>query len=107
MPEISLIITTRSRPNLLPRAVESAKKAGTDVEIIVVDDASTDETSEVCKRLSGIKYVRIDRNQGLGGARNIGILASSCEYISFLDDDDVRLPGSLDAQLALLKANKD
>jgi glycosyltransferase involved in cell wall biosynthesis len=76
MPSVSIIIPTCNRPQLLPRAVESARAAGTDVEIIVVDDASHDETAAVCARLSGIKYIRLERNQGVAGARNVGILAA-------------------------------
>ncbi|MGE0132037.1 MAG: glycosyltransferase family 2 protein [Blastocatellales bacterium] len=102
-PSVSIIIPTHSRPHLLPRAVESAKKAGTDVEVIVIDDASRDETAQVCARLDGIKYVRCDRNRKVAGARNLGILASSADYISFLDDDDVRLPGTLDIQVKALE----
>lgn len=102
MPRTSIIITTRSRPRLLPRAIASARASGKDVEIVVVDDASTDETAEVCRTIPGIKYVRIDRNQGVAGARNIGLVASSGEYLAFLDDDDVRLPGSLDQQIRIL-----
>jgi glycosyltransferase involved in cell wall biosynthesis len=107
MPRVSVIIPTHSRPGLLPRAVESAKTAGEDVEVIVVDDASTDATAEVCKSLSGIKYVRLDRNQGVAGARNVGLLASSADFIAFLDDDDLRLPGSLDVQVAALERNME
>ncbi len=103
MASISLIIPTHSRPHLLPRAVESALVAGTDVEVVVVDDASTDDTAEVCRGMKGINYVRLDHNQGVAGARNVGVLASSAEYITFLDDDDLRLPGSLDLQLAVLR----
>lgn len=102
---VSVIIPTHNRPHLLPRAVESACAAGTDVEIIVVDDASVDGTAEVCRKLNGIKYVRLDRNLGVAGARNVGILESSGKYIAFLDDDDLRLPGSLDVQVAELEAN--
>ena len=105
MPKVSLIIPTHDRPHLLPRAVESARAAGTDVEIIVVDDASTDETAEVCRNLANIKYVRAERNQGVAGARNIGIFQSTARYVAFLDDDDLRLPGSLDIQVAALEAN--
>lgn len=101
MARVSLIIPTFDRPHLLARAVTSALSAGTDVEVIVVDDASTDSTAEVCASLPGIKYVRLERNQGVAGARNIGVLESSAEFIAFLDDDDLRLPGSLDRQLAL------
>jgi glycosyltransferase involved in cell wall biosynthesis len=107
MPTASVIIPTHNRPLLLPRAVESARAAGSDVEIIVVDDASIDETAAVCRELVGIKYVRLDRNQGVAGARNVGILASSSEFIAFLDDDDLRLPCSLDLQTEALAANPE
>jgi len=103
----SIIIATHNRPHLLRRAVESAFLAGTDVEVIVVDDASTDETAAVCRDLAGIKYVRVERNQGVAGARNLGLLISTGEYITFLDDDDVRLPGSIDRQINLLQADSE
>ena len=101
MIKASIIITTHNRPHLLPRAVESARAAGTGVEIVVVDDASTDETAEVCQKLAGIKYVRVEHNQRVAGARNVGVVASRGEYLSFLDDDDTRLPDSLDRQIDL------
>ncbi len=107
MANISVIIPTHSRPHLLPRAVESALAAGTDVEVVVVDDASTDDTAEACRGMKGINYVRLDHNQGVAGARNVGVLTSSAEYIAFLDDDDLRLPGSLDLQLAMLRNTPD
>ena len=104
MATASIIITTHNRPHVLPRAVESARQSARDVEIVVVDDASSDETAEICQKLSNINYVRMERNQGVAGARNIGLVASCGEYVSFLDDDDTRMPGSLDQQLCLLKA---
>ena len=107
MAKVSLIIPTFERPHLLPRAVESALRAGRDVEVIVVDDASTDETATVCARLREIKYVRLDRNQGVAGARNAGVLESTSEFIGFLDDDDLRLPDSLEHQLSLFDTMPD
>lgn len=103
MPKASIIITTHNRPALLPRAVSSARASGTDLEIVVVDDASSDQTAEVCKALSNINYVRVERNQRVAGARNIGLVASHGEYLSFLDDDDTRLPDSLDQQIEVLR----
>lgn len=102
MPLVSLIIPTHHRPHLLPYAIASAKSSARDVEVIVVDDASSDDTYQVCNTFKDIKYVRIERNQGVAGARNVGIIASSSEYIGFLDDDDTRLFGSLDRQLEIL-----
>ena len=105
MARVSVIIPTHSRPQLLVRAIDSARAAATDVEIIVVDDASSDETADVCRAISDIKYVRVERNQGVAGARNIGLLHSTSKYIAFLDDDDLRLPGSLDVQVEALEAD--
>jgi glycosyltransferase involved in cell wall biosynthesis len=108
MPRISVIIATRNRCALLPRAVESARRAADDVEIIIVDDASDDQTAEVCARWSNlqcVRYVRAQRRLGLGGARNVGLISSTAPYVTFLDDDDVRLPDSLDRQVALLDAD--
>ena len=105
MARVTVIIPTHCRPQQLPRAVESARAAGSDVEVIIVDDASTDDTARVCRNLEGIKYVRLEHNQGVAGARNVGVLASSADYIALLDDDDLRLPGSLDRQVAALEAD--
>ena len=105
MPKVSVIIATRNRSHLLPRAVESARHAGNEIEIVVIDDASTDQTADVCAKYSDcVRYVRLQRRLGLGGARNVGLISSTAPYIAFLDDDDVRLPGSLDKQIALLEA---
>lgn len=105
---VSVIIATHDRPRLVPRAIESALAAGGDVEVIVIDDASpTDETEEVCRRYEGVRYFRAARNQRLGGARNIGIALSRGAFITFLDDDDTRLPGSLDEQRRMLLADPE
>src|SRR5687767_10529446 len=111
MSAVSVIIATRNRASLLPRAVESARGAAPRLgaEVIVVDDASTDATPEVCERLAGggVRYLRARRRLGAAGARNVGLVASASEYVSFLDDDDARLPGSLDAQVDALAARPD
>jgi glycosyltransferase involved in cell wall biosynthesis len=107
MPKASIVITTRNRPHLLLRAIDGARASGSDVEVVVVDDASSDETAKICQSALGITYVRVERNQGVAGARNIGLAASRGEYIGFLDDDDVRLAGSLDQQIAVLEQNSE
>jgi glycosyltransferase involved in cell wall biosynthesis len=105
MPRVSVIIPTNNRPHMLVRAVQSPERAGSGVEVIVVDDASTDQTAEVCQTLQGIKYVRLEQNQGVAGARNVGILASSSDYVAFLDDDDLRLPGTLSSGTSCWKTS--
>src|SRR5438045_2348110 len=107
MPKVSLIITTYNRPRLLPRAVQSARLAGQDVEIIVVDDGATKEAFDLCRNLPGVRYMRTDRNRKMSGARNLGISASTAEYLTFLDDDDVRLPDSLDLQVKALDSSAE
>jgi glycosyltransferase involved in cell wall biosynthesis len=103
LPQVTVIIPTFNRAALLPRAVESALAAGRDVEVIVVDDASEDETPRVCAGMHGIRYVRLEQNRGVAAARNVGVLESRAEFITALGDDDLRLPGSLDAQVRLLE----
>lgn len=107
MPKVNIIIATRNRCILLQRAVESAFRAGNDVGIIVVDDSSEDQTREVCQNWTNVRYIRPELRLGLGGARNVGLLASDAPYVNFLDDDDVRLPGSIDAQVDMLNATPD
>lgn len=107
MPKVSVIIPTHNRPELLAAAINSAREAGADSEVIVVDDASCDETAELCLGLKSIRYIRLDRHQGVAGARNVGLLASTGDYVSFLDDDDLRLPFSLDRQVKLLEENRE
>ena len=105
MSRVSVVITTYNRAQLLPRAIESAQNAASDLEVIVVDDCSTDYTPTLCEKIPDIRYVRLSHNQGLAAARNAGISESRSEFIAFLDDDDLRLPHSLDKQLRALNAD--
>ena len=102
MPKASIIIPTHNRLDLLQKAISSALASG-DVEVIVVDDASSDGTEAYCRTLNSSNYIRLDQNVRTGGARNAGIQAANTQYLAFLDDDDVRLPGSIDRQVALME----
>ena len=99
---VSIIIPTFNRAHLLPRAVDSALSAGADVEVIVVDDGSEDDTPRVCAGLHDIRYLRLNRNLGTPSARNLGVIESRGEFVTTLGDDDLRLPGSLEAQVRRL-----
>ena len=105
---VSVVIPTRNRSALMAEAVRSVQAlAGPDLvlEIIVVDNGSTDDTERVAKAL-GTRYLRATK-PGAAATRNVGIEAATGDYIAFLDDDDVWLPGHLRPQLALLDARPE
>ncbi|HWP58331.1 MAG TPA: glycosyltransferase family 2 protein [Candidatus Acidoferrales bacterium] len=111
-PTVSVVIATRNRRPLLEQALASVgaqEKAGElfELETIVVDDASSDDTPEAMRRRNDIRYIRLDVNCGLASARNTGIEASSGDYIAFLDDDDLWLPYKLAVLLPVLEADPD
>jgi glycosyltransferase involved in cell wall biosynthesis len=108
MAKVSVIIPTYNRERLISRAIESVlKQTYTDYEIIVVDDGSTDRTSELLKKFEGrIRYF-YQQNSGISGARNRGLEEAKGEYIAFLDSDDAWLPEKLTIQVEVLDKNKD
>jgi glycosyltransferase involved in cell wall biosynthesis len=91
---LSVIIPTYNRASFLPGCIASLRQSGIDdLEIVVVDDGSTDGTREVIERLQpGLTYVYQD-NKMLGGARNTGLRAARGRYVAYLDSDDYWLPG--------------
>ena len=91
--------------SLLKRAIDSVlEQTYPSIELIVVDDASDDGTSEVCND-KRIKYIFIPKSESHGGnyARNLGIKASRGEYCAFLDDDDYWLPEKIEKQVCLIE----
>src|SRR5262245_38128505 len=105
MPKVSVIIPTHNRAHFLRDAISSVfNQTFQDFEIIVVDDASTDNTSEIVAAFNDerIRFLRHDANKGGSAARNTGILNSQCDYIAFLDDDDEWLPEKLAKQMDTL-----
>lgn len=106
-PLLSVVIPTWNRARLVCEAVESALAQSPDegsVEVVVVDDGSTDGTRDVLIRRFGprVRVLRTEGRRGPGAARNRGIGESSGELIGFLDSDDLWLPGKLDAELRVL-----
>ena len=101
-PLVSVVIPTYNCGRYVEEAVNSAlnQECRGLVEVIVIDDGSTDDTrSRLLKYEDRIKLVS-QANQGAARARNTGIELSSGEYLAFLDADDCWLPGKLDRQLA-------
>ena len=105
-PRVSVIIPTYNCSPMLRQALESVRQQTVqDLEVIVVDDGSTDQTYEVIREFgSWVTYLR-QENQGVAAARNTGIRLSSAPYIAFLDSDDLWLPNKLERQLAFLRSH--
>ena len=108
MPGVSVVIPTRNRWELFSRhGLRSAlAQEGVDVEVIVVDDASTDGTPERVESLGDplVRLVRRDEQGGQARALNAGIALAQGDWIAFLDDDDLWSPRKLRAQLDVAEA---
>jgi glycosyltransferase involved in cell wall biosynthesis len=104
MTVVTAAITTYNRARFLPGALESAfAQTYRDVEVLVVDDGSTDDTASVLERYRDrIRVVRQD-NQGRSGARNTAVRQANGRYISFLDSDDRWVPDKLERQVPVLE----
>jgi len=91
-PLVSAIITTHNRAGLLPRAIDSViSQSYSNIELIVVDDGSDDETPEVIEKYKerySLIYIRNEQPAGAPAARNKGINAAKGKFIAGLDDDD-------------------
>jgi glycosyltransferase involved in cell wall biosynthesis len=99
-PLLSVVIPTWNRAQLVGDAIRSVLAQGA-VEVILVDDASTDSTAELLESEFGnsIRLLRLEHRRGPGGARNAGARVARGEFVAFLDSDDVWLPGKFDAEL--------
>lgn len=96
---VSVVIPTYNRARFVGEAIESAlQQGGLVAEVIVVDDGSTDATSDVVGAFgSRVRYIRTE-NAGASAARNTGARAARTAWVAFLDSDDVWLPGKLESQ---------
>jgi glycosyltransferase involved in cell wall biosynthesis len=102
VPEVTVVIPTRDRAPLLGGALSSALvQEEVDVEVIVVDDASTDDTQACLARIGDprLRLLRHETPQGVVRARNAALALAAGEWIAFLDDDDLWAPRKLRRQL--------
>jgi glycosyltransferase involved in cell wall biosynthesis len=102
-PGTSVIIPSYNSAAYLPDAIDSAlNQTIVPLEVIVVNDGSTDETPRILERYQGRIVAITQENRGLSGARNRGIAAARGELVAFLDADDVWLPEKLEKQIECL-----
>lgn len=108
--KISVIIPTYNRANLIERSVRSVLDQTYDnLEVIVVDDCSTDNTLEVVESIddSRVHFHRLAKNGGAGQARNEGVKLATAELIAFQDSDDAWRPEKLQKQMSYWEKHPD
>jgi len=108
MPLVSVIIPAHNGGRTLRRAIESAlHQTVQDIEVIVVDDASTDNTVNVAQELirsdARVRLIQNTNNRGAQTARNIGARAANGDWLTFFDSDDWMLPTSIEQRLTLAR----
>lgn len=105
VPLVSIVIPNRDQGRFLPTAIDSALgDPHPNVEVIVVDDGSTDESAAVLRRYgSRVKALATEGGRGACRARNIGLAAATGDFVKFLDADDFLLPGGLESQVRWLQ----
>ena len=99
---VSVIIPTYNRADTVKRAIESVLDQTYDtLEIIVVDDGSTDGTDAVIDTIKDerLRYIKLDENKGVSNARNVGVAAAGYDMIAFQDSDDVWRKNKLEKQI--------
>ena len=107
-PKVSVIVPTYNRADRLERALNSiVSQTYQDFELIVVDDGSTDKTSQLMKSFPKAQYLYIKKNSGVSKARNIGLAFAKGELICFLDSDDLWKEKKIQIQSLWLENNKD
>lgn len=106
---ISVVIPTYNREKIIKKCITSVlNQSYSNIEVIVVDDCSEDNTIEIIKTIKDdrIKVYKLDRNSGACAARNFGINKSKGKYIAFQDSDDIWLENKLEQQYKYLLDKK-
>jgi glycosyltransferase involved in cell wall biosynthesis len=107
-PQVSVIIPTYNRVWVIKEAIDSVLAQDyTEFELIVVDDGSTDHTSDVLDAYGNVIKVLSQKNKGVSAARNRGIAEATGKFIAFLDSDDLWHPQKLSAQINFFNQTPD
>ena len=100
--KVSVIIPTYNRGNLIINSIKSVlNQTFRNLEVIVVDDGSTDNTEDEVNKITDkrIKYIKLSSNRGGSNARNVGIKNATGQFISFQDSDDIFNPNKIEKQI--------
>ncbi len=106
---VSVVVPVFNRPRMLVEAVDSAlQQTYPAVEVVIVDDASSDDTPSIATALTRrepdrVRVLRHESNRGPGASRETGRVAASGEFLQYLDSDDLLLPRKLELQVKLLR----
>jgi GT2 family glycosyltransferase len=104
---VSVVIATYNRAELLKLTIQSILgQTLRPLEIIIVDDGSTDDTAEMCAKFGPIVRYMYQKNGGVSAARNAGIREARGEWIAFCDSDDLWVDNKLELQLAAIEATQ-
>ncbi|HEV8145511.1 MAG TPA: glycosyltransferase family A protein, partial [Bryobacteraceae bacterium] len=104
---MSVVIVCYNQAQYLGEAIESvAAQSDPPMEVILVDDGSTDNTAAVARKYPYVDYVW-QANRGLAAARNTGLRVASSEYVLFLDADDLLRPNAVRAGVECFERNPD
>jgi glycosyltransferase involved in cell wall biosynthesis len=108
-PLVSVVVPAYNAARTLPETVQSVlDQSMRDIEVIVVDDGSTDETLETARAIDDPRVTVLPQpNGGVSAARNNGARAARGRYVAFLDSDDLWLPHKLERQLEILEREPD
>ncbi|MDZ4770958.1 MAG: glycosyltransferase [Chloroflexota bacterium] len=105
---VSVIIPVHNGAVFLPDAIQSVRAQNySPIEIIVVDDGSTDATADVASSLGDDVHLIRQPKRGVSAARNVGFAAASGDLIAFLDADDLLTPGTIAAEVGCFESNPD
>jgi len=106
--KVSVIIPSYNRARYLEASIDSVlSQTFTDIELIVIDDGSTDNTKEVVQQYGNKVIYEYIPNSGVAGARNHGMKMARGEYIAYLDSDDLYYPNKVELQVSFLDKFKD
>jgi glycosyltransferase involved in cell wall biosynthesis len=110
LPLVSVIIPVYNAEKYLQLAIDSVlNQTYSNIELILINDLSTDRSSEICllNKDPRIKYFQNDRNLGIALTRNTGFSKASGKYIAILDNDDIAMPTRIEQQVNFLEGHPD